>query len=147
MVRKGLKEGLELEMRSEGIRWPLRGEPLQLVSDGFGGHHESYRMWDDQRSFKLMQNGDPARCVWDNPTVHLGAFLIISEANRKLSWTEAGSSMSSWKIYASILRGYAADTRLTRSERSMVSLRPEPATSGDICIDFGFGIDSLSMEV
>ena len=33
----------------------------------------------------------------------------------------------------------------TRSEWPMVS--PEPATSGDICIDFGFDIDSLSMEV
>ena len=29
---------------------------------------------DDQRSFKLMQNGDPTNCkfAWDNPTVHFG---------------------------------------------------------------------------
>ena len=30
-------------MRSEGVRWPLCGEPLQLTSDGFGGHRESCR--------------------------------------------------------------------------------------------------------
>ena len=28
MVREGFKERLELEMRSEGVRWPLCGEPL-----------------------------------------------------------------------------------------------------------------------
>ena len=72
MVREGLKEGLELKVRSEGIRWPLRGEFLQLASDGFGSHRESCRVWDDQRSFKSMQNGDPPRCVWDNPSVHFG---------------------------------------------------------------------------
>lgn len=35
------EEGLELEVRSERVRWPLCGQLLQLVSDGFGGHRES----------------------------------------------------------------------------------------------------------
>ena len=54
-----LKEGLELEVRSERVRWPLCGELLQLVSNTLGGHRESCHAWDDQRSCKPMQNGDP----------------------------------------------------------------------------------------
>ena len=42
VVREGLEEGFELEMRSEGVRWPLCGKFLQFVSDSFdGGHRES----------------------------------------------------------------------------------------------------------
>ena len=40
---EGVKEGLELEVRSEGVCWPLCGEFLQLASDSFGGHRESFR--------------------------------------------------------------------------------------------------------
>lgn len=39
MVGKGLEERLELQVRSEGVHWPLCGEFLQVVSNGFGGHH------------------------------------------------------------------------------------------------------------
>ena len=41
VMGEGLKEGLELEMRPEGVRWPLRSQLLQFGSDGFGGHRES----------------------------------------------------------------------------------------------------------
>jgi len=43
VARERLKEGLELEVGSEGVRWPSCGELLQLVSDIFGGHRETCR--------------------------------------------------------------------------------------------------------
>lgn len=77
VVGEGLKECLELEVRSERVRWPLCGELLQLASDGFGGHWESRHAWEDQRSFKLMQNGawSCPGFAWDNPTDHFGTYL------------------------------------------------------------------------
>jgi hypothetical protein len=77
VVGEGLKESLELEVRSEGIRWPLRGEPLQLGSDGFGGHRASCRCRAIKRSFKSrgMELGDPARVRQFQPfiSVHRSA--------------------------------------------------------------------------
>ena len=58
VVGEGLKEGLELEMGSEGVRWPLGSQLLQSVSDDLGGHRDSCLVSGDQRSLKLMQNGD-----------------------------------------------------------------------------------------
>lgn len=58
VIGEGLKESLELEMRSEGIGWPLCGELLQFVSDDFGGHRGSWAASDISGVSKLMQNGD-----------------------------------------------------------------------------------------
>ena len=77
-----LKEGLELEVRPEGIRWPLCGELVQFVSDSFGGHCESCRGAGDQRSSKLVRNGD--KFARDNPSVHFG--LSVPSFNF-LPWT------------------------------------------------------------
>lgn len=81
MTGERLKKGLELEMRSEWICWPLCGELLQLVSDSFGGHRESCSLCDDQRSFKLMQNGGQVHVRHS-----VFAFPTTDEMKKKHSW-------------------------------------------------------------
>jgi len=83
MVGEGLEERPELEMRSEGIRWPLCDELLQLVSDGFGGHRGSCRLCDDQRSFKLLQNGGP---------VHVRNSFVASPATGEMKRNLTGEN-------------------------------------------------------
>ena len=95
MVREGLKEGLELEVGPEGIRWPLRGEFLQLSPGGFGGHRESCRTCTG-RSAEFQVDAEWRPEVGARGTtrpfisVHF-SYSSLTEANRKLSWAEARS--------------------------------------------------------
>lgn len=160
VVGEGLKECLELEVRSERVRWPLCGELLQFASDGFGGHWESRHAWEDQRSFKLMQNGawSCPGFAWDNPTDHFGTYLpsfnfprTATIRRKKSSWVNARPSLG--KFYTLAFIGDTAGVGLlVLEDRGLTSPAeqiqgangiPEPASLGDICIGSAFDISSF----
>jgi len=138
-----LKEGLELEMGSEGVPWPLCGELLQLVPDSFGGHRET--QGDDQRSFKLMQKWRPG---W----VRVGQsdssfrsvrsafqFSAMDETEKKLSRALSGCTTNTR------LRSMAAVWHLQWDPFTTVDVTPKSASLGDTFVGFALDISPLSV--